>query len=146
MSLQGFFEAKSVAVVGASRKHGKTGHEILVSLIRGGFEGPIWPVNPSADEVEGLKCHPDIKSIGRIPDLAVIVVPPEAVVESIRQCGQAGVKNIIVITSGFKEVGPAGAKLEEDIVQIVRGHRMRMPYSSGACAIGLWQVSAKRCQ
>ena len=123
MSLQGFFEARSVAVVGASRKHGKTGHEILVSLIWGGFEGPIWPVNPSADEVEGLKCHPDIKSIGQKPDLAVIVVPTDAVLESIRQCGQVGVKNIIVITSGFKEVGPAGARLEAEIVQFVRATR-----------------------
>ncbi len=126
MSLQGFFEAKSVAVVGASRKHGKTGHEILASLIRGGFEGQIWPVNPSADEVEGLKCYPDIKSIGQKPDLAVIVVPTDSVLESVRQCGQVGVKSIIVITSGFKEVGPAGARLEDEIVQIVRSHKMRM--------------------
>jgi len=126
MSLQGFFEAKSVAVVGASRKEGKTGHEILVSLIRGGFEGPIWPVNPKADEVEGLRCHPDLKSIGKVPDLVVIVVPAKAVKECIRQCAQVGVKRIIVITSGFKETGEAGAKIEQDILQLVRSRRMRM--------------------
>ena len=106
MSLQGFFEAKSVAVVGASRKHGKTGHEILVSLIRGGFEGPIWPVNPSADEIEGLPCFADLKAIGQTPDLVVIVVPTPAVLDTVRQCAAVGVKQIIVITSGFKEVGP----------------------------------------
>jgi len=126
MSLQGFFEAKSVAVVGASRNRGKTGHEILVSLIRGGFEGPIWPVNPKADEVEGLRCHPDLKSIGKVPDLVVIVVPAKAVKECIRQCAQVGVKRIIVITSGFKETGEAGAKIEQDILQLVRSRRMRM--------------------
>jgi len=126
MSLQGFFEAKSVAVVGASRKHGKTGHEILVSLIRGGFEGPIWPVNPSADEVEGLKCYPDLAAIGEAPDLVVIVVPSKAVAETIRQCGKVGVKHIIVVTSGFKEVSEAGAKLEQDILQLVRSQRIRM--------------------
>ncbi len=126
MSLQGFFDAKSVAVVGASRKHGKTGHEILVSLVRGGFPGPIWPVNPSADEVEGLKCYPDLASIGEAPDLVVIVVPSKAVAETIRQCGKVGTKHIIVITSGFKEVNEAGAKLEQDILQLVRSQRIRM--------------------
>lgn len=126
MSLQGFFEAKSVAVVGASRKHGKTGHEILVSLVRGGFEGPIWPVNPSADEVEGLKCYPDLAAIGETPDLVVIVVPANAVAETIRQCGKVGVKHIIVVTSGFKEVSEAGARLEQDILQLVRSLRIRM--------------------
>jgi len=126
MTLEGFFDARSVAVVGASRKHGKTGHEILVSLIRGGFEGSIWPINPSADEIEGLRCYPDVQSIGQTPDLVVIVVPRKFVLDTVRQCGAAGVKRIIVITSGFKEVNEDGAALEREILQIVRQHKMRM--------------------
>ena len=100
MSIQAFFEPRSVALVGASRTHGKVGHEILTSLIHGGFEGDIYPVNPKAEELEGLRCYPDLKSIGQVPDLVVVVVPAAAVADVIRECGRIGVRNAIVVTSG----------------------------------------------
>ena len=75
MSLNLFFEPRSVAVVGASQKAGKVGHEILVSLIRAGFQGAIYPINPKSDQIEGLRSYADLKSIGQPPDLAVVVVP-----------------------------------------------------------------------
>ncbi|OPX21451.1 MAG: hypothetical protein B1H04_06620, partial [Planctomycetales bacterium 4484_123] len=116
MSLEKFFDPKSVAVVGASRQRGKVGHEILTGLLAGGFEGRVFPVNPKAEEIEGLRCYPDLASIGEAPELVIVVVPPPAVPEVMRQCARAGVRNVIVITAGFKEVGEAGRRLEEEIV------------------------------
>ena len=73
--LDKFFNPKSVAIVGASRQKGKVGYEILRSMLDAGFPGKIFPVNPQAEEVENLKCDPDLPSIGQAPDLVVIVVP-----------------------------------------------------------------------
>jgi len=126
MSLMPFFAPRSVALVGASRKKGKVGHEILVSLLSGGFEGRVFPVNPQTEEVEGLRCYPDLASIGETPDLVVIVVPTEAVADVIRQCGQVGARRVIVITSGFKEVGEEGRRREEHLVQLARDAKIRM--------------------
>ncbi|MGC9454331.1 MAG: acetate--CoA ligase alpha subunit [Phycisphaerae bacterium] len=126
MSLEGFFDPKSVAVVGASRQKGKVGHEIVVNLVRGDFAGEVYPVNPKADEVEGLRCYPDLKSIETPPDLAVISIPAKLVSGVIRECGQVGCKNAIVITAGFKETGKEGRKLEEDLVQTARRAGVRI--------------------
>jgi len=125
-SLTPFFEARSVAVVGASRKKGKVGHEIISSLIGGGFEGPIYPVNPEAEDVEGLRCYPCLKAIGQVPDLVVIVVPAKAVAGVVRECAAVGAERIVVITSGFKEAGEEGRKLEEELVQLVQDAKIRM--------------------
>ncbi len=126
MNLASFFEPRSVAVVGASRQKGKVGHEIVANLLGGRFKGEIYPVNPKAAEIEGLRCYADLKSIGQIPDLAVIVVPAGAVADVIRQCAAVGVKQVIVISAGFKEVGEEGRKLEEELVQLVREAGIRM--------------------
>lgn len=126
MSLEGFFDPKSVAVVGASRQKGKVGHEIVANLVRGDFPGQVYPVNPKADEVEGLRCYPDLKSIETPPELAVISVPAKAVSAVIRECGQVGCGNAIVITAGFKETGEQGRKLESDLVQTARRARVRL--------------------
>jgi len=126
MSLEGFFNPKSVAVVGASRRKGKVGHEIVVALVEGGFKGRIYPVNPNADEVEHLRCYPDLASIGQTPDLVVIVVPPKAVLPVVRQCGHLGAGQAIIITAGFKEVGEEGKRLEQEIVQAARQGHVRL--------------------
>ena len=91
MSLEALFDPQSVAVIGASRAEGKVGHEILRSLVGGGFEGSIFPVNPKADEIEGLRCYPDLQSIGEAPDLAVIVLPAPAVPQAMSQCAAVGI-------------------------------------------------------
>ena len=138
MSLDPFFAPKSVAVVGASRQKGKVGHEIVAGLIDGGFPGEIYPVNPNADEVAGLTCHPSLKEIGSTPDLVVIVVPPKFVPDVMKQCASAGVKAVIIITAGFKEVGKEGKQLEDSIVQIARRGGMRVvgPNCLGVMAPG----------
>ncbi len=126
MSLTSFFEPQSVAVVGASRQKGKVGHEIVAGLIAGGFKGDIYPVNPKADEVESLRCYPDLKSIGRTPDLVVIVVPAKAVPAVMTECAGAGVKSVIIITAGFKEVGAEGMELEQSVLKIAKSAKIRI--------------------
>ncbi|MGE5610055.1 MAG: acetate--CoA ligase alpha subunit [Bacillota bacterium] len=126
MSLETFFAPKSVAIVGASREKGKVGYEITVNMKNGGYEGKIYPVNHKAPEIEGLKCFPDLKSIGEVPDLVVIVVPAKFVAGVMRECASLGVKSVVVITAGFKEVGPEGAEMEREIVRIARSAGIRI--------------------
>ena len=126
MSIEAFFNPKSVAVVGASRQKGKVGHEIVASLIAGGFKGNIYPVNPKADEVESLRCYPDLKSIGSVPDLVVIVVPAKVVPAVMTECAGTGVKSVIIITAGFKEVGAEGRELEQSVLRIAKNAKIRI--------------------
>jgi len=120
MSLQTFFYPKSVAIIGASRQKGKVGYEILVNLIAGGYPGKIYPINPKADEIEGIKVYPDLASIGETPELVVIIVPAQFVAGMLEECAKVNVKSVVIITAGFKEVGPEGKKLEEEIVKIAK--------------------------
>lgn len=124
--LDKFFNPKSVAIVGASRQKGKVGYEILRSMIDAGFPGSIYPVNSQADEVEGLKCYPSLTAIGQVPDLVVVVVPAKVVAAIMQECATLGIKAVIVITAGFKEVGEEGRKLEQQILQIARQAGIRI--------------------
>ncbi len=121
-----FFKPKSIAVIGASRTPGKIGHAIVKNIIDSGFKGSIHPVNPREEEILGL---PVLKSISRLnppPDLAVISVPAALAEGVVRQCGEAGVKNLVVITAGFKEVGSKGLEREKKLIGICREYGMRM--------------------
>jgi len=120
MSLESFFNPKSVAIIGASRQKGKVGYEILANLIQGGYPGKIYPVNPNAGEIEGLKCFPDLKSIGQTPDLVIVIVPARFVSEVMEECVKVRVRSVIIITAGFKEVGKEGRELEEQVLRIAR--------------------------
>ncbi len=126
MSIETFFAPKSVAVIGASRTPGKVGHAIVASLVSDEFPGEIYPVNPSADEIEGRKCYPSLSAIGEVPDLVVIVTPAKTVPGMMQQCVDAGVKAVIVITAGFKEVGDDGRKLEQEVAGIARRGGVRV--------------------
>jgi len=124
--MKALFEPRSIAVVGAAREKEKLGNIILRNLINAGFEGPLYPVNPKADEIMGMKCFP---SIGKIPDpvdLAVVVVPNFIVPSVIEEAGEKGVKASIVITAGFKEVGREGAELEKRIGELANRYGMRI--------------------
>jgi acetyl coenzyme A synthetase (ADP forming)-like protein len=120
MSLQSFFEPRSVAIVGASRQKGKVGYEILTNLVAGGYEGKIFPINPKADSIEGLKCYPDLASLGVVPELVIVIVPAALVPGVMEECVKVRVRSVIIITAGFKEVGPEGKTLEEEVVRIAR--------------------------
>jgi len=140
MSFKNFFGPKSVAIVGASRKPGKVGYEITKSMIDGGYQGKIFPINPSADEVEGLKCYSDLNSIGQVPDLVIIVIPAKFTLDCVKQCAELGVDSIIIITAGFKEVGKEGGDMEKEIVKVAAEAGIRI---IGPNCLGVLAPSSK---
>jgi acetyltransferase len=121
-----FFSPRSVAIVGASRDKGKVGYEILANMVSAGFPGKLFPVNPKADEINGVRCFPDLASIGEVPDLVVIVVPAKHVPAVMEQCVSLGIKAVVVITAGFKEVGEEGLALEREVLRIARRGEVRV--------------------
>lgn len=125
-SLDYFFKPKSVSVIGASKTPDKIGHAILDGLLKSGFNKTIYPVNPKEEEILGLKCYPEPQNIPEKVDLAIITVPDRVVNHVARQCGEAGVKNLIVISAGFKEVGSEGLKRENELVEICKKYGMRV--------------------
>jgi len=126
MGLDKFFNPQSVAIVGASAKKGKVGYETLISMTGAGYEGKIFPVNPNAQTIEGLKCYPDLVSIGEIPDLVIIIVPAKTVPAVMQQCAKVGAKAVIIITAGFKEIGQEGRALEDQVIQIAKQAQIRL--------------------
>jgi acetyl coenzyme A synthetase (ADP forming)-like protein len=120
------FRPKSVAVIGASGKKGKIGREILHNLIVNEFNGKIFPVNPNYEVVHSIKCYSTVLDVPDAVDLAIIVVPHHAVPEVAEKCGNKGVRGLVVISAGFKEVGGEGIELENRLVEICHRYRMRM--------------------
>ena len=125
-SLRPLLEPASVAVVGASRDPGSIGRRVLRALSTSGFRGPIYPVNPRATELDGLRCFSSLSDIPRGVDLAVIAVPRALVLDVVDQCAAAGVNSVVVITAGFAEGGEEGRALQRQLVEKVRGHGLRM--------------------
>ncbi len=140
MSLENFFNPESIAIVGASQKAGKVGYEITTNLMKSGYEGILYPINNKTDEIEGLKCYPDLEAIGQTPDLVIIIVPAKVVPSIMEQCVRVKVKSVIIITAGFKEVGEKGKQLEDQISQIARRGNIRM---IGPNCLGVISTSTK---
>ena len=124
--LEAFFAPRSVGIIGASREEGKLGHAVLRSLIESGFPGAIYPVNPKADEILGLRAYPSILDCPGQVDLAAIIIPSRLVPGVMRECGEKGVRGVIVVSAGFREVGAEGMRLEQEVVQIAREYGMRV--------------------
>lgn len=118
--LEPLFQARSVALVGASTNRRKWGGIMLANLLNGGFTGRIYPVNPEAGEMLGQKVYKSVSAIPEAPDLAVIVVPAPAVVPVIRECVEKGIKAGVVITAGFAELGAEGERLQRQMVEVAR--------------------------
>ncbi|RLI73096.1 acyl-CoA synthetase (NDP forming), partial [Archaeoglobales archaeon] len=121
-----FFNPNSVAVIGASRVPGKPGYTILENLIGFGYKGEIYPINPRADEILGLKCYPSIKDVPCKVDVAVIAVPSKNAIEVVNDCVEKGVRGIIVISGGFAEGWEYGRELENKIVELVKAKGIRI--------------------
>ena len=119
-SLKQLFAPRSIAVIGASRDPDKVGYRVVENLIKGGFEGPIYPVNPAAKEVLGLPVYPSLSEIGVPVDLVVVVLPAPRVLAALEDCAAQGVGAAVVISAGFKEVGGEGARLEAELRKRVR--------------------------
>ncbi len=124
--LSALLRPRSVAVIGASSRRGTIGAEIVHNLLHSGFCGPVYPVNPTAISVQSVRAWPDIGSIPDPVDLAVIVVAQPLVLGVVEACLAKGVRGLLVITAGFKEVGPEGAALEAEIARKVREAGARM--------------------
>ncbi len=113
--LQHILNPTSIAVVGATNRPGSVGLAVFANLLRAGFGGVVFPVNPKARSIQGVKAYPSLLDIPDPVDLAVLVVPPKAAIETMEQAGQKGVKGAIVITAGFKEIGGEGLALEKQL-------------------------------
>ncbi len=125
-SLRWFFKPGSVAVVGASRDPSSIGYRILEALLSNRFQGPVYPVNPKARVVGSMHAYPSVTQLPEPVDLAIIAVPRDAVLQTIDECAEHGVKAVIVITAGFAEADASGRALQKQLVDKVRGHGMRM--------------------
>lgn len=115
--LSSIFSPQSVALIGATENPGSVGRTILENLTKGSFAGPIYPVNPKRESVLGIKAYPSITAVAAKVELAIIVTPAATVPGIVRECGAAGVKGIIIISAGFKEIGASGAELERQILE-----------------------------
>ncbi len=124
--LDTFFAPKSIAVIGATEKAGSVGRTILRNLVTNPFGGTVFPVNPKRPSVLGLKAYPSITAVPDRVDLAVVVTPAPTVPDIIGECAEAGVRGAIIISAGFKEIGPEGAALEHRIMERARRGRMRV--------------------
>jgi acetyl coenzyme A synthetase (ADP forming)-like protein len=124
--LEMFTEPRGVAVVGASTSPEKLGYQVLNNVIQYGYEGAIYPINPTAPEILGHKAYPSVLDCPDPVDLAVILVPNKAVPGVLEQCGQRGLKGAVIITAGFREVGPAGRALEQQLIEIAKKYGLRL--------------------
>ncbi|RLE97949.1 MAG: CoA-binding protein [Thermoprotei archaeon] len=125
MALKRIFEARSVAVVGASEKKGSIGRAVMENLLSS-FKGSIYPVNIKYDRVFGLKCYKSVKKIPGEVDLAVIAIPAKAVLKVLKECGEKGVRGAIVISAGFRETGEEGAALEKKLTDIAKKYGVKV--------------------
>ncbi|MCL4401405.1 MAG: bifunctional acetate--CoA ligase family protein/GNAT family N-acetyltransferase [Acidobacteria bacterium] len=121
-----FFSPKTVAVIGATETPGSVGRTILWNLVTSPFGGTVYPVNPKRPSVLGIKAYKSVEDIPGDVDLAVIVTPPATVPGIIRECGESGIRGAVVISAGFKEIGPAGAELERQVLAEARKANIRV--------------------
>lgn len=125
-SLDPILKPTSIAVIGASRQSNTIGWQILDNLLQNGFHGPVYPVNPKATAIHSIPAYPSIAKVPGPVDLAVIVVPKAYVLDVTQQCIDAGVKGLVVISAGFKEVGGEGVERERELTALVRSAGIRM--------------------
>lgn len=125
-ALKLFFNPRSIAVIGASRKRGTIGGEVFHNLLGYGFTGPVYPVNPTADVIQSVVAYRSVEEIPGPVDLAVIVVPEKFVVDTVKACGRKGVNAVVVISAGFGETGSEGQTKQAELVQACRAAGMRL--------------------
>jgi acetyl coenzyme A synthetase (ADP forming)-like protein len=124
--LDALFNPSSVAVVGASSTPGKVGHDIFVNILKGGFTGTLYPVNPRAKSIASVRAYTDINDIPDPIDMAIIILPPVLAENAIRQAIDKGVKAVVIVSAGFKEVGGEGLAIERRIVALCREAGVRV--------------------
>ncbi|MBW3004227.1 CoA-binding protein, partial [Candidatus Woesearchaeota archaeon] len=122
MNLDTFFKADKIAVIGASREEGKVGNVIFRNFLEG-FDKEVYPVNPNADEVMGYKCFKSVRDIPGKLELAIICIPAKFVPNAVIECGKKGIRHVIIISAGFKEVG--NDKLEKELFNALKRYDIK---------------------
>lgn len=138
MSLAPFFTAKSIAIIGASRTPGHVGYVILENFVKNGYSGKVFPINPNAPEILGVPCYPSVLAVKEKIELAVIAVPAPVVVPVINDCAKKHIKNVIIITAGFSEVG--NQKLQQQLGKLLKKHNIRC---IGPNCLGVFDTQSK---
>jgi acetyltransferase len=116
-NLEKIFRPRRIAVVGASNTPGKVGHTLLKNLVSQGYDGVVYPVNPHREAVQGIVAYRSLDQLPQPADLALICTPAATVPDLVRQCGEQGILGVVILSAGFREVGPEGAALEEAVRQ-----------------------------
>src|SRR3954462_14558728 len=131
--LDTFFAPDSIALIGASRDLEKIPGRLLSMLRKNQFPGHLYAINPNYGDIDGLKCYPSIADVGQPIDLAVVIIPARAVLGALEQCAAAGVKNAVIISSGFAEEGGDSTAMQDAIVALAKktGMRISGPPSGG---------------
>ena len=124
--LDDIFDPKVIAVIGATEREGAVGRDIFANLTDGSYKGKAYPINNKSASILGHKTYPNIKSAPEKVDLAIIVTPAATVPGLVQECADAGIKGLVIISAGFKEIGPEGKALEDQITAIIKKHGMRV--------------------
>jgi acetate---CoA ligase (ADP-forming) len=138
-TLTPFFQPTGVAVIGASSDPSKLGHGIVENLVhlRYGFPGPVYPINPKADEILGRKCYASIRDVPDPVELAVLIIPAAMVAPTLEDCGERGIKAAVIISGGFREIGPEGVARERACLEIAQRYGMRLIGPNGIGVIDM---------
>jgi acetyl coenzyme A synthetase (ADP forming)-like protein len=124
--LDAIFSPEAVAIIGASNSPGKVGHDIFANILQGGFQGTLYPVNPKAKSILSVKTFPTINAISDNVDLSIIILPPRACLEAVEESIEKGVKGIVIVSAGFREVGGEGLEIENRIVSLCKEAGVRL--------------------
>jgi acyl-CoA synthetase (NDP forming)/L-amino acid N-acyltransferase YncA len=126
LSLHPLLAPRAVAVIGAGRTPGGIGHEVLVNLIEGEFTGAVFAVNPKTARIRDVPCYPTIEVVPGPVDLAIVAVPADQVLKVLEDCGRAGVRGAVILTSGFSETGRDGEQIQRELLELARRHSLRV--------------------
>ena len=125
-NLTALFSPKSIAVIGASRSPEKVGAIIFKNILDSKFNGAVYPINPNTQSIGHKKCYKTVAELPEVPDLAIIAIPAALVSEVLTQCGEKGIKNVVVLSAGFKETGTDGLKLEKQLEEIAKKYELNL--------------------
>jgi acetyltransferase len=125
-NLDMIFSPKSVAVIGASNSPGKVGHDIFVNILRGNYQGTLYPVNPKSKAIHSVKSYGSIAELPEAVDLAIVILPPKAALTAVNDCAEKGIKGVVIVSAGFREVGEEGRLIEDRVTASCREAGIRL--------------------
>ena len=136
--MDSIFRPSSVAIIGASATPNKVGYILVRNMLKSGYQGKIYPINPQGGQILGLKAYTSVKEIKDNIDLAVVAIPAKLIPPVVEECGEKGVKSMIIISAGFKETGKEGAELEKQVADLAHKHGIRIQGPNCLGAINTW--------